>query len=234
MLPCRRPVDAAAPGPGTADGPVEGSSHRHLGRSPARRRGDGRHQVRRQPVGGFHRGTWTNEDWNGRNDLTPEDRTDSINRIDEATLGGRVIQDHLWFFTAGRDFGIDRTRTTQIFNIAYPTAEDETRLERKYDGLHTAFNFRFLDSRHTLRTWMQYDVLNSERHRLNLSWLENLWSGSPYAAIDNINPQPFVTNPGYETPVEGVNWRKGENFGQPEFLQRVRNPSITAGIRFNP
>lgn len=83
---------------------------------------------------GSYRGTWTSEDWNGRSQFTSENGSDKINRIDEATLGGRVLRDHLWFFLAGRDFGVEDTATTKIFNIAYPTSEDETRFEVKLTG----------------------------------------------------------------------------------------------------
>jgi hypothetical protein len=83
---------------------------------------------------GSYRGTWTNEDWNGSNENTPEERSNTTNRIDEATLGGRIIRDHLWFFGAARDFGIEDTETTEIFGIGYNQNDTETRWEVKLTG----------------------------------------------------------------------------------------------------
>ena len=47
--------------------------------------------------------------------------------------------------------------------------------------------------------------------------------------------QPF--NPFTETPVEGVHYRLGDRFGQPEEeddLQLVRTFRFSVGVRFNP
>ncbi|MEM7479813.1 MAG: TonB-dependent receptor [Acidobacteriota bacterium] len=56
------------------------------------------------------------------------------------------------------------------------------------------------DQRHKIRTWASYDILNSQYHKLNGTILFNFFSGQPYAANANINPSPFVNNPGYQTP----------------------------------
>jgi len=53
------------------------------------------------------------------------------------------------------------------------------------------------DSRHKLRAWAEYDVLDWEHHHFGVSWLENYFSGTPYGAFEDINPEPFVENPGY-------------------------------------
>ncbi len=53
-----------------------------------------------------------------------------INPVYEATLGGRVIRDRLWFFTAGRyEKRLTSDQTTQT-NIPY----DVTFLDRRYEG----------------------------------------------------------------------------------------------------
>ncbi len=62
------------------------------------------------------------------------------------------------------------------------------------------------DQTHKLRIWAVYDILDNERHSLNVSILENFFSGTPYSAagdVDSsgsINGVPFVVNPGYAQP----------------------------------
>lgn len=55
------------------------------------------------------------------------------------------------------------------------------------------------DQTHRLRVWGIYDILDTERHSLNVSLLQNFSSGTPYGAGEDIDPTPFVTNPGYVT-----------------------------------
>jgi len=57
-----------------------------------------------------------------------------------------------------------------------------------------------VDSRHKLRIWGVYDLLDTKRHKLNASLLYNFFAGQPYAANRNINTTSFVDNPGYRTP----------------------------------
>jgi len=57
-----------------------------------------------------------------------------------------------------------------------------------------------IDQRHKIRLWGVYDLVDSAHHKLNVSLLQNFFSGQPYAANANINPSSFVANPGYETP----------------------------------
>lgn len=80
---------------------------------------------------GSFRTTFDNEDWKGDNDFSPEERQDVTNETFEATVGGRVIRDRLWFFGAGRDRETDDTATTQLLNISYPTGTAEERLSGK-------------------------------------------------------------------------------------------------------
>ncbi|MCB1032214.1 MAG: hypothetical protein KDD47_00070, partial [Acidobacteria bacterium] len=57
-----------------------------------------------------------------------------------------------------------------------------------------------VDSRHKIRVWGIYDILDTKRHKLNVSLLQNYFAGQPYGANTTINPSSFVTNPGYRTP----------------------------------
>ncbi|MCP4895584.1 MAG: TonB-dependent receptor [bacterium] len=73
----------------------------------------------------------TNDDWvSANNDLAPE-RIDDINTSYEATFGGRLLRDKLWFFLAGRDESSSETRTTDQTLIPYPYTESEKRAELK-------------------------------------------------------------------------------------------------------
>ncbi len=81
----------------------------------------------------FHgslRTSLTNQDWEASTPLTVS-KTDQIDERYEATLGGRILRDRLWFFGAGRDFEQTQTRQTTITNIPFPVGTDQQRLEGK-------------------------------------------------------------------------------------------------------
>ncbi|MCP4251240.1 MAG: TonB-dependent receptor, partial [bacterium] len=56
------------------------------------------------------------------------------------------------------------------------------------------------DQEHKLRLWAVYDILDNERHNLNVSLLQNFFSGTPYGAVGSVDSSEFVTNPGYAQP----------------------------------
>ena len=79
-----------------------------------------------------------NDSWNGETPLTTE-QVDENNFIYEATFGGYILKDALWFFGAGRDWS--ESSSDQIATpgqpgagIPYPTNQSETRLEGKLTG----------------------------------------------------------------------------------------------------
>jgi|CXWL01.1.fsa_nt_gi outer membrane receptor for ferrienterochelin and colicin len=78
---------------------------------------------------GSLRATYNNQDWQSQ---TPfgEPQTDDVVPTYEATLGGPILRDRLWFFAAGRDFESNSTDTTRFTNIAFSTG----RQERRYEG----------------------------------------------------------------------------------------------------
>lgn len=82
---------------------------------------------------GSFRTSFDNDDWLSRNDLSP-DRVDEINETFEATLGGYLMQDHVWFFTAARDLSRSESDSLQLTEIGFPQDEEETRLEGKLTG----------------------------------------------------------------------------------------------------
>jgi len=79
---------------------------------------------------GSFRTNLSNEDWQA---LRPGEinQTDKINQVYEATLGGYLWRDKLWFFLAGRDFSDSATAQTTLTNIPYPDNDEQQRLEGK-------------------------------------------------------------------------------------------------------
>ncbi len=79
---------------------------------------------------GSFRTSLTNQRWEEKTPLTVS-LVDDINQIYEATLGGRILRDRLWFFLAGRDRSTASSSQTALTRITYPTKDDETRYEGK-------------------------------------------------------------------------------------------------------
>lgn len=100
---------------------------------------------------GSFRTSFTKESWTEKTPLTTE-QSDDLNDVYEATLGGRIVRDRLWFFGAGRSAETSTIRQTrpglarqgdqdaagnqipvgtQIPPITYPNGTDQTRLEGK-------------------------------------------------------------------------------------------------------
>jgi outer membrane receptor protein involved in Fe transport len=87
---------------------------------------------------GSLRDSFSNPKWtsnvNFPNYATPASKT---NQVDEMTLGGYVLKDHLWFFGAGRKAKTASAVTTVKTNIAFNDSIDEKRFEGKLTGAIT-------------------------------------------------------------------------------------------------
>ncbi len=83
-------------------------------------------------TGSFRTGI-TNDDWISETELTGG-RTDDLNQTYEATLGGYVWQDHLWFFAAGRDLEQSASQTLARTGTVLPQVNTQTRYEGKLTG----------------------------------------------------------------------------------------------------
>jgi outer membrane receptor for ferrienterochelin and colicin len=100
---------------------------------------------------GSLRATLNNQKWEEKTSLTTS-QTDKIVPTYEATLGGPVLRDRLWFFLAGRDRKQEETRFTQAVRdsqnqLIFPgKAFDNVRDQQRYEGKLTAT----LTPRHTL------------------------------------------------------------------------------------
>ncbi|HSO24117.1 MAG TPA: TonB-dependent receptor [Chondromyces sp.] len=78
---------------------------------------------------GSFRASLTNESWNGETPLTTS-QEDKTNTIYEATFGGYIVKDALWFFLAGRDRSLEQAN--QFFDLTpYTYGDEETRYEGK-------------------------------------------------------------------------------------------------------
>jgi outer membrane receptor for ferrienterochelin and colicin len=81
---------------------------------------------------GSYRATFDNNDWVAKTPYPNDTRTDDVVLTHEATLGGPVLKDKLWFFGAARLTNPTNTVTTASFtNIPFQTTDDEKRYEGK-------------------------------------------------------------------------------------------------------
>ncbi|HEU4521890.1 MAG TPA: TonB-dependent receptor [Thermoanaerobaculia bacterium] len=80
---------------------------------------------------GSLRDSLTNPSWSAKSYEDQPDYTDVLNEVYEATLGGRIIRDRLWFFAAGRS----TETSTDVFlhdtSHLFQFVQEETRLEGK-------------------------------------------------------------------------------------------------------
>ncbi|MGZ4808530.1 MAG: TonB-dependent receptor [Thermoanaerobaculia bacterium] len=102
---------------------------------------------------GSFRDSLTNAAWTATPDFpgTP-DPVSKTNQVYEATLGGRIIRDHLWFFGAGRQAKTVTPTFTIKTNIPISQGVDEKRYEGKMTGQIGSRNnlvLSYLDVKHT-------------------------------------------------------------------------------------
>jgi outer membrane receptor protein involved in Fe transport len=79
---------------------------------------------------GSIRDSLTSDKWTAKTPKTTS-RNDTINNTYEATLGGYVFKDRLWYFLAGRSFKITADRQLYSTNIPYTYGDDQKRYEGK-------------------------------------------------------------------------------------------------------
>ena len=80
---------------------------------------------------------YTNNDWQERNQFEKDngiERTDVTNDIWQATLGGKVIEDRLWFFAAGRQRETADEDNFDVTGIGFDQLTDNDRYEIKLTG----------------------------------------------------------------------------------------------------
>ncbi len=83
----------------------------------------------------FHasvRDTMTADSWTAESPLSKTDtRSSTVNSAYEATLGGFIVKDHLWFFGAYRTVKTNLTGQLGITQITVPTGNEQQRYEGK-------------------------------------------------------------------------------------------------------
>jgi hypothetical protein len=87
---------------------------------------------------GSFRDTFTNPAWTEESLEGQAEPLDEITEIYEATLGGRIIRDRLWFFSSGRFFEQETQGFFATSNTPYTNGQEETRYEVKLTGALTA------------------------------------------------------------------------------------------------
>lgn len=92
---------------------------------------------------GSYRATVDNDSWTALTPYPNDRRTDKALFTHEATLGGPVLRDRLWFFGAGRVANRDTMGTTAVTSVGYPIVREQQRYEGKLTWSPT--------SAHTLR-----------------------------------------------------------------------------------
>ncbi|HVR39566.1 MAG TPA: TonB-dependent receptor, partial [Thermoanaerobaculia bacterium] len=84
---------------------------------------------------GSFRDSFQSPKWTALSPNSTARRTKNINQTYEATLGGRIIRDRLWFFTAGRYF--QTNSASPLFGAGaptVPTSREQQRIEVKLTG----------------------------------------------------------------------------------------------------
>ncbi len=76
------------------------------------------------------RDTLTSDKWVAETPKTTS-RNEKINSVYEATLGGYLFKDHLWYFLAGRGYKTSQDRQLYSTNIPYTYGDDQKRYEGK-------------------------------------------------------------------------------------------------------
>jgi outer membrane receptor for ferrienterochelin and colicin len=80
---------------------------------------------------GSFRTTFENDDWRSLTPFPNDKRTDDVIPTYEATLGGPILRDKLWFFGAARLRDFKETRTTGFTSLNYDRELNEKRYEGK-------------------------------------------------------------------------------------------------------
>ncbi len=81
---------------------------------------------------GSFRETLYNDNWRAKvSDFAADTKVDDVVPTHEYTVGGPILQDRLWFFTAGRLQNTSEGRTLAITNVPYKYEDNSQRYEAK-------------------------------------------------------------------------------------------------------
>ncbi len=114
---------------------------------------------------GSLRDTFTNPSWTSETPNQTNPNADVTSELYEATLGGFVLRDRLWFFGAGRFTEADQQFFTTLTNIGYTRVREETRLEGKLTAQLTPQHSlvgSYLDVEDNLINDFQFNIMDEQ------------------------------------------------------------------------
>ncbi len=115
---------------------------------------------------GSIRDSLSNDDWTNKTPYAGEaDKVDELNEVYEATLGGFIMRDRVWFFGAGRTRETAGSAETIATNIPYETGDKEDRYEIKLTGQITPSHSAVLSylDRNTVQTGNKFGNITDLR-----------------------------------------------------------------------
>ncbi len=140
---------------------------------------------------GSFRVSLDNDAWTAETPLTAS-RVDDVNSTFEATLGGPLWRDRIWFFAALRDRSEEVANQTLVSAIPFVQTTDNTRIEAKLTGL--------LSQSHRLfGTYSRQDTPTTNQ----------IYPPIPPMAVESIDPEADYVNEGFSLAYSGV---LGSNF----------------------
>ncbi|HKO56294.1 MAG TPA: TonB-dependent receptor [Thermoanaerobaculia bacterium] len=163
-------------------------------------------------LSGTVRDTVSSDQWTARTPFAAEpEHLHEVNNDYQATVGGRLVRDRLWFFLAGRYAERSKALATIGTNIPYPNATHEAR----YEGKLTAN----LSNSHTVvgsYTNMNLGEVNTSIGAAELAVLENRYTPNSIGSVHytGILSQNFVAEAQYH--------RKYFEFAAPGAIERDR------------
>jgi outer membrane receptor protein involved in Fe transport len=142
-------------------------------------------------LSGSFRVTFDNDDWTALTPYPNDRRTDKIIPTYEATLGGPILRDRLWFFGAMRSRDLSETRTTSFTSLSFPRELLEDRYEGKLTWSPTTKHtvkgaYTHISSKENGNT---YGTIMDERSLVNRATPQDLLSMN-YTGI--LSPKLFV------------------------------------------
>lgn len=161
---------------------------------------------------GSFRLSLSSEKWRERAPLEVGTLDDTLNKTYQATVGGRIVRDHLWFFLAGRSRSLETTGQTYVTNIPYTYNDEELRYEAKLTWGVTP-NHRFIGS----YIEVDEDATNDYYQESRIMDTRSLFDPSYPASLLSFNYSGVITDNLF---VEGQYSRKEyskENAGATQF-----------------
>jgi Carboxypeptidase regulatory-like domain/TonB dependent receptor/TonB-dependent Receptor Plug Domain len=145
-------------------------------------------------LSGSFRTSFANDNWRTVSPFK-ETKVDKTTPTHEATFGGALVQDRLWFFGATRVLKSDVGRETGYTKIPYVRSEDEKRVELKATQA----------------------LANGQRLQVNYMGIERTVRNSAYPSVASVMDLASLTSP--ETPQSLVGLHYTGTFGSRLFLE---------------